>query len=66
MRSEKKLKIIKLNLKQSQNKSQRNKFMFKDRPNNTSVSTQNKISKHITDHASTQWKRPIRTGRRTF
>ena len=46
MRSEKKLKIIKLNLKQSKDKSQGNKFMFKGQTNIISVSTQKKISRH--------------------
>ena len=53
MRFEKKLKIIKLNLNQTQNKSQRNKFMSKIRPNITNVSIQNKTSRQITNHAST-------------
>ena len=62
MRTEKKLKIIKLNLKLIQNKSQENKIISKGRPSITSVSTQNKMNQHITEHASTPKKRPIRTG----
>ena len=44
MRYEKKLKIIKLNLKPIQNKSQENKMMSKGRPSITSVSTHNKMN----------------------
>ena len=54
MRSEKKLKIIKLNLKLIQNKSQKNKIMSKGRPSITCVSTHNKMNRHITEQVSTQ------------
>ena len=64
MRSEKKLKIIKLNLKLIQNKSQENKNMFKGRPSITSVSTHNKINTQKIENVSTQLKNSIRTGRR--
>ena len=65
MRSEKKLKIIKLNLKLIQIKSEENKLISKGQPRIASVSTQNKMNQHITVQASTQLKRSIRTGRRT-
>ena len=65
MRSEKKLKIIKLNLKPIQNKSQENKNMSTGRPSITNVSTHNKKNQHIIEQISTQLKKPIYTSRRT-
>ena len=59
---EKKLKIIKLNLKLIQNKSQKNKIMSKGRPSIASVSTQKKMNQYITVQASTQLKNSRRTG----
>ena len=52
-------------MKLIQNKSQKNKIISKGRPSIISVSTHNKMNRHITEHASTQKKKPIRTGRRT-
>ena len=54
IRSKKKLKIIKLNLNQSQNKSQGNKFMKIDRLNITNASIQKKTGRYTSNHASTQ------------
>ena len=65
VKSKKKLKTIKLNLKPIQNKSQKNKIISKGRPSIASVSTQNKMNQHITVQASTQLKNSIRTGQRT-
>ena len=45
--SEKKLKIIKLNLKPIKNKSQKNKFMSTGRPSGHSVSTRTQESQHV-------------------
>ena len=55
MRSEKKLKIIKLNLKLIQNKSQENKIMSTGRPSSDCVSTQNKKNQKMTVQESTQY-----------
>ena len=52
-KSEKKLKIIKLNLKPNENKSQKNKFMSTGRPSNNSVSTHNQKSQHAMQYTST-------------
>ena len=55
MRSEKRLKIIMLNLKLIQNKSQKNKIMPIGRPSSNCVSTQNKKNKKMTVQESTQY-----------
>ena len=65
MRSEKKLKIIKLNLKLIQNKTQENKNMSTGRLSNQNVSTHNKKNRHITQQTSRQLGKLIYTGRRT-
>ena len=64
VKSEKKLKTIKLNLKPIQNKTQKNKNMSTGRPSNESVSTHIKKNQHITQQTSTQLGIPIYTGRR--
>ena len=64
MKSEKKLKTIKLNLKPIQNKSQKNKNMSISRPSNQSVSIHIEKSQHKIQQTSTQLGVPIYTGRR--
>ena len=64
MNSEKKLKTIKLNLKLIENKSQKNKFMSTGRPSGHSVSTRTQKSQHLMQNMSTQYGKPINTGRR--
>ena len=64
VKSEKKLKTIKLNLKPIENKSQKNKFMSTGRPSGHSVSTRTQESQHIMQKMSTQLGIPIYTSRR--
>ena len=54
VKSENKLKIIKLNLKPNENKFQNNKFMFTGRPSSHIVSTHNLKSQHVVKYTSTQ------------
>ena len=58
MKSEKRLKIIKLNLKLIQNKSQENKIMSTGRPSSNCVSTQNKKNQKMTVQRLTQYDIP--------
>ena len=55
VKSRKRLKIIKLNLKPIQNKSQENKIMSTGRPSSDCVSTQNKKNQKMTVQESTQY-----------
>ena len=52
-KSDKKLKIIKVNLKSNENKFQNNKLMYTGRPNSHSVSTHNQKSQHVVKYTST-------------
>ena len=63
MKSKKKVKTIKLNLKPIENKSQKNKVMSTGRPSGHSVSTRTQESQHVMQKTSTQQGIPVYTGR---
>ena len=64
MKSDKKLKTVKLNLKLNENKSQKNKFMSTGRPSGHNVSTRTQKSQHLMQNTSTQQGKLVNIGRR--